>query len=85
VCEIVHPETFENGKPKNGGLADLRMGTIAREYRCLTCEGDSNECPGHFGHIELVKAMFHIGFLPTVLKVLRCVCFSCSKLLADEV
>eukprot|EP00029_Vermamoeba_vermiformis_P000981 TRINITY_DN1114_c0_g1_i1.p1 TRINITY_DN1114_c0_g1~~TRINITY_DN1114_c0_g1_i1.p1 ORF type:complete len:1749 (-),score=528.73 TRINITY_DN1114_c0_g1_i1:193-5355(-) len=84
VCEILHPETFENSKPKQGGLADLRMGTIAREYRCLTCEGDSNECPGHFGHIELVKPMFHIGFLPTVLKVLRCVCFSCSKLLANE-
>ena len=24
------------------------------------------ECPGHFGHLELAKPMFHIGFLKTV-------------------
>nr|GEZ15055.1 RNA polymerase II largest subunit [Tanacetum cinerariifolium] len=28
--------------------------------------------------------MFHIGFMKTVLSIMRCVCFSCSKLLADE-
>ncbi|KAL3846325.1 hypothetical protein ACJIZ3_003728 [Penstemon smallii] len=39
---------------------------------------------GHFGHIELAKPMFHIGFMKTVLSVLRCVCFNCSKILADE-
>jgi DNA-directed RNA polymerase II subunit RPB1 len=83
VCEVIYPETFENGKPKPGGLSDLRMGTVTREFRCLTCDGDSNECPGHFGHITLAKPMFHIGFLQIVLKVLRCVCYRCSKLLTD--
>jgi DNA-directed RNA polymerase II subunit RPB1 len=85
VCEVIYPETFENGKPKPFGLSDLRLGTVTREFRCLTCDGDSNECPGHFGHITLAKPMFHIGFLPIVLKVLRCVCYRCSKLLTDTV
>lgn len=39
------------------------------------------ECPGHFGHLELAKPVFHIGFLNKTIKVLRCVCFYCSKLL----
>lgn len=43
------------------------------------------ECPGHFGHIELAKPVFHVGFLTKTLKVLRCVCFYCSKLLVSPV
>lgn len=43
------------------------------------------ECPGHFGHIELAKPVFHVGFLGKTMKVLRCVCFFCSKLLVDSV
>ncbi|KAL0366613.1 UNVERIFIED_CONTAM: DNA-directed RNA polymerase II subunit RPB1 [Sesamum radiatum] len=42
------------------------------------------ECPGHFGHLELAKPMFHIGFMKVVLSILRSVCFNCSKILADE-
>eukprot|EP00771_Trimastix_marina_P000587 gnl/Trimastix_PCT/1604.p1 GENE.gnl/Trimastix_PCT/1604~~gnl/Trimastix_PCT/1604.p1 ORF type:complete len:1642 (+),score=662.43 gnl/Trimastix_PCT/1604:291-4928(+) len=42
------------------------------------------ECPGHFGHMELARAVYHVGFLPMVVKILRCVCFNCSKLLIDQ-
>eukprot|EP01113_Clastostelium_recurvatum_P019728 TRINITY_DN2328_c0_g1_i3.p1 TRINITY_DN2328_c0_g1~~TRINITY_DN2328_c0_g1_i3.p1 ORF type:complete len:1809 (+),score=540.19 TRINITY_DN2328_c0_g1_i3:155-5581(+) len=83
VARIEHPETYENGRPKQGGLCDPRMGTIDRHAVCGTCAGSMVECPGHFAHIELAKPMFHIGFIKTVLKVLRCVCFHCSKLLID--
>ena len=40
-----------------------------------------DECPGHFGHIELARKVYHIGLLEYVIKVLRTVCFNCSKLL----
>eukprot|EP01127_Copromyxa_protea_P014602 TRINITY_DN4101_c0_g1_i1.p1 TRINITY_DN4101_c0_g1~~TRINITY_DN4101_c0_g1_i1.p1 ORF type:complete len:1066 (+),score=189.66 TRINITY_DN4101_c0_g1_i1:92-3289(+) len=83
VCKVEHPVTFEAGKPKEGGLADLRMGAAGRDYRCATCESDAEECPGHFGHIELVKPMFHYFYLSTVVKILRCVCFHCGKLKTD--
>jgi DNA-directed RNA polymerase II subunit RPB1 len=43
-----------------------------------------NDCPGHFGHIELAKPVFHVGFFNKTLRVLRCVCFYCSKLLVDK-
>lgn len=51
----------------------------------ILCLGNMTECPGHFGHIELAKPVFHVGFVTKIMKVLRCVCFFCSKLLVDAV
>ncbi|THU63645.1 hypothetical protein C4D60_Mb01t18000 [Musa balbisiana] len=84
VVQIEHGETMERGKPKPAGLSDPRLGTIDRKMKCETCMANMAECPGHFGHLELAKPMFHIGFLKTVLAIMRCVCFNCSKILADE-
>lgn len=52
---------------------------------CHTCAGNMQECPGHFGHIELAKPVFHMGFVKTIVKVMRCLCFFCSRLLTDTV
>ena len=82
---VKYAETMEGGRPKLNGLMDPRQGTIDRFSRCQTCAGNMTECPGHFGHIELAKPVFHVGFLSTIVKYLRCVCFYCSKLLVDTV
>ncbi|KAG6556309.1 hypothetical protein Mapa_002251 [Marchantia paleacea] len=84
VVKIESSETYDRGKPRMGGLSDPRLGTIDRHVKCETCSGSMAECPGHFGHLELAKPMFHIGFLKTVLALLRCVCYNCSRVLADE-
>ncbi|KAA8532028.1 hypothetical protein F0562_006830 [Nyssa sinensis] len=84
VVRIEHSETTERGKPKPCGLSDPRLGTIDRKMKCETCMANMAECPGHFGHLELAKPMFHIGFMKTLLTIMRCVCFNCSKILADE-
>ncbi|GFP88230.1 DNA-directed RNA polymerase ii subunit 1 [Phtheirospermum japonicum] len=84
VVHIEHSETTIRGKPKAGGLSDPRLGPSDRSTKCETCMGNRADCPGHFGHLELAKPMFHIGFMKTVLSILRCVCFNCSKILADE-
>ncbi|KAF8022821.1 hypothetical protein BT93_F0363 [Corymbia citriodora subsp. variegata] len=84
VVQVEHGETMEWGKPKLGGLSDPRLGTVDRKMRCETCAANMAECPGHFGHLELAKPMFHIGFMKTVWSIMRCVCFNCSKILADE-
>lgn len=85
VLQIEHSETMMGGKPKPAGLSDPRLGTIDRKIKCDTCTANMAECPGHFGHLELAKPMFHIGFMKTVLSIMRCVCFNCSKILVDEV
>lgn len=48
-------------RPKEGGLQDPRMGTIDRNFKCATCGEGMAECPGHFGHIELARPVFHPG------------------------
>ncbi|KAF0989842.1 hypothetical protein HZS_2317, partial [Henneguya salminicola] len=75
---------MEGNKPKLRGLMDPRQGSVDRFSRCLTCAGDMNSCAGHFAHIELSKCVFHIGFLPVIMKTLRCVCFYCSRLLIGK-
>uniref|UniRef100_A0A1B0DNY2 DNA-directed RNA polymerase subunit n=1 Tax=Phlebotomus papatasi TaxID=29031 RepID=A0A1B0DNY2_PHLPP len=80
---VQFPETMEGGRPKLGGLMDPRQGVIDRNSRCQTCAGNMTECPGHFGHIDLAKPVFHIGFFTKTIKTLRCVCFYCSKLLVS--
>ena len=80
---IKYSEIYENGRPKLGGLMDPRQGVIDRTSRCQSCAGNMTECPGHFGHLELCKPVFHCGFLPKIVKILRCVCFYCSKLLVS--
>ncbi|KAK1262286.1 DNA-directed RNA polymerase II subunit RPB1 [Acorus gramineus] len=69
VVQVEHSETTEKGKPKMGGLSDPRPGTIDRKMKCDTCMANMAECPGHFGHLELAKPMFHIGFMKTVLTI----------------
>jgi len=43
---------------------DPRMGTIDRNFKCQTCGEGMAECPGHFGHIELARPVFHPGAFP---------------------
>lgn len=80
---IKYPYTMEGGRPKILGLMDPRQGVIERRQRCQTCAGDMATCPGHFGHIELARPVFHVGFLAKIVRVLRCVCYHCSRLLID--
>ena len=82
---IKYAEVYENGRPKLGGLMDPRQGCIDRNTRCTTCAGNMTDCPGHFGHLELAKPVFHVGFITKTMKILRCVCFYCSKLLLNAV
>ncbi|KAI8912631.1 DNA-directed RNA polymerase II largest subunit [Gorgonomyces haynaldii] len=84
VAKIEFHETMENDRPKTGGLLDPRMGTIDRNFKCLTCGENMTDCPGHFGHIELSRPVFHAGFIKKIKKILECVCFSCSKLKVDQ-
>ena len=76
---ISYPEVSEGGKPKIGGVMDPRQGVVDKSSRCLTCNGKMNECPGHFGHINLAKPVFYGHYLPHVRSILRCICLSCSK------
>lgn len=83
VCEIVSTDTYSANDPIIGGLFDSRMGVIENDKICKTCNQKNTFCPGHFGHIKLAKPVFYIQFFDIVRKLLKCVCFRCSRLLMD--
>ncbi|KAK7914284.1 dna-directed rna polymerase ii largest subunit protein [Apiospora marii] len=86
VAHILYPETMDETRtrPRTGGLNDPRLGSVDRQFKCSTCQQNMSECPGHFGHIELAKPVFHPGFIKKIKKILESVCHNCSKVLEDR-
>jgi len=84
VAEIISRDTYINNKPVIGGLFDPRMGVLEPGLICPTDGLDYMQTPGYSGHIELSRPVFYIQYLNTIQKVLRCVCFKCSKLLVSK-
>ena len=83
AVEITKHETYDKEIPVIKGLFDLRMGTTDMGKICNTCGLKNTECPGHFGHLELGRPVFYYHFIDNVIKILKCVCFQCSKLLIN--
>lgn len=82
-CEVFRHITG-NQKSHPGTQSDARLGVIDRGHICQSCLQDYNDCPGHMGHINLAKPVFHPLYLNAVLKkLLTMICFSCSRLILN--
>jgi DNA-directed RNA polymerase II subunit RPB1 len=60
------------------------MGTTDMGKLCNTCGLNNMGCPGHFGHIELARPVYNYQFMDIIVKILKCICFRCSKLLINK-
>ncbi len=86
VAKLIVPDTYnEDGYPIDGGLVDQRLGVIDPGLKCKTCGGRAKTCPGHFGHIELVRPVIHPEFAKTIYLLLQSTCFSCHRLLLTDI
>jgi len=70
--EITETQLMNNNEKVNGGLLDNIM------------EDTDTVKPGNFGHIELAKPVYHIGFKDIMSIVLKCICFNCSSIICDK-
>ncbi|MEM2909306.1 MAG: DNA-directed RNA polymerase subunit A' [Candidatus Bilamarchaeaceae archaeon] len=85
AAKIVIPDTYDDdGYPIDGGLVDTRLGVVDPGLRCKTCGGRVKECPGHFGHIELVRPVIHVEFVKHIYHVLKSTCPNCHKLISEK-
>ena len=84
VCEITKTDTYTGNEPVINGLFDIRMGAIELNRLCGTCGLKASLCPNHMGHIVLETPLYHIMFYDTVRKLLKCMCFNCSKLFVSH-
>ncbi|EOY20721.1 DNA-directed RNA polymerase [Theobroma cacao] len=71
-------------RPIEGGLLDPRMGPANKSGKCATCHGNFADCPGHYGYLSLALPVYNVGYLSTILDILKCICKSCSRIILDE-
>jgi DNA-directed RNA polymerase subunit A' len=82
VAKLIVPDTYnEDGYPIDGGLIDQRMGVVDPGLKCKTCGGRSKTCPGHFGHIEMIRPVIHPEFAKTIYFLLQNTCINCHRML----
>ena len=84
VVEVCKHDTYDKDNPIVKGLFDPRMGTTDMSKLCATCGQNNINCPGHFGHVELARPVYHYQFINIILKILKCTCLQCSKLLVNK-
>jgi len=86
AIEIKSPETYDkDGFPMEGGLMDNHLGVINPGLRCKTCGNTMKKCPGHFGHIELVRPVIHSEFGKKLENLMHATCQNCGRIaIPDE-
>ncbi len=88
AVKIITADTYDDeGYPITQGLMDPHMGVIEPGLRCKTCGCKVDECPGHFGHIDLAMPVIHVGFIKDIKLMLESTCRSCGRLMlpAEEI
>ena len=86
AVHVTEAATYHGGAPRQNGPMDTAMGVIDRAIACRTCGQFAPACPGHHGHVELVRPVMHPSHFAVrrVMSVLTCVCWECSRLLRTE-
>jgi DNA-directed RNA polymerase II subunit RPB1 len=84
VLEITSRDTYISNRPVSGGLFDPKMGVLEPGTICPTDGMTYIDTPGYFGHITLAKPVFFIQHLKEIVKICKCICYKCSKLLLHK-
>ena len=85
AVEVKTADTYkDDGHAFRQGLMDPKMGVIEPGIRCDTCGNKYDECPSHFGHIQLELPVTHIGFVNLIKTALKVTCNVCSRVLLHE-
>jgi DNA-directed RNA polymerase beta' subunit len=83
VVKLDNPKRCGPGSG-TGSVYDSRMGATDDGETCETCHQTAENCPGHFGHIELNEPIINPLYYKDVINFLRCFCLTCSRLLLLE-
>ncbi|MFA5411764.1 MAG: DNA-directed RNA polymerase subunit A' [Candidatus Micrarchaeia archaeon] len=85
AARVIIPDTYDDdGYPIDGGLVDSRLGVVDPGLRCKTCGGRVKECPGHFGHIEMVRPVVHVEFAKYIYNIMKASCPDCKRVVEES-
>ncbi|XP_071717530.1 DNA-directed RNA polymerase I subunit 1 [Rutidosis leptorrhynchoides] len=84
VLKITNPILLDSvGRPMPGGLYDPLLGPMDKKddkdkkESCKSCGQKPFDCPGHFGHIDLVLPVYNPLLFDMLFNLLRRTCFIC--------
>jgi len=79
---VTRPDLYESdGSPITGGLRDPHFGAIEPGEVCPVCGNTRENCPGHFGKIDLARPVLIPYYTDYVNIVLQATCRQCGRLL----
>ncbi|KAK7392857.1 hypothetical protein VNO78_21307 [Psophocarpus tetragonolobus] len=70
--------------PVPSGLYDAALGPFDDKSLCKSCGQTSKQCPGHFGHIELVSPVYNPLMFNILSNIIQRTCFSCHHFQASR-
>jgi len=50
------------------------QGPANKSLGCGTCHGNFHDCPGHYGYLNLALPVFNVGYLASIVEILKCIC-----------
>jgi len=71
----------ENAENLSNSLSSMKMGASNNNSVCATCGLKNSLCNNHHAHIELAKPCFNCCYHNITRKILKCVCYRCSRIL----
>ncbi|KAK2633564.1 hypothetical protein Ddye_032678 [Dipteronia dyeriana] len=76
--KITEPQLLDGvGAPLPGGLYDPVLGPLLEKTHCTTCGQLQLNCPGHFGHIDLVSPVYNPLLFNFLYNLIQRTCFFC--------
>ncbi|XP_037531337.1 DNA-directed RNA polymerase I subunit RPA1 [Nematolebias whitei] len=81
VKAVTNPKFLDSvGNVAPHSLYDLALGPADIKEVCSTCCQDFNNCPGHFGHVDLPLPVYNPLFFDKLYLLIRGSCLSCHML-----
>jgi DNA-directed RNA polymerase beta' subunit len=85
ACSIIEPEAYPKNStiPNKNGLHDPLLGISPYDRQsanCTLCGLDNENCPGHFGHVELAVPVYNPFLMKILHRLLNAKCFKCHRL-----
>jgi len=82
---ITNTSQFNDKLPVEGGLYDIRMGTINMNIPCGTCNRWVDKCPGHPGYHPLNYPIVHHIYAKYIPKNMNLICIHCNRYIVNPV